>query len=162
MSDKGSKVLLLQVGEICRFQSGLRPGYEKLRSAVALIQVTQMRKFRALSFGERWRVARLVATGEAPRDPRMAAAAIELAESYQRKGRAESTLYRLLAMVLIPTAVVLGVLAATDGDAAVVMAMVLVMLTNIAHLAFNPAARPQDVARSLEASRRIAAEGERS
>ncbi len=46
---------------------------------MALIHVTpsiQMGKFRALSFGERWRVTRLVAKGEAPRDPRMAAAAV--------------------------------------------------------------------------------------
>jgi hypothetical protein len=33
--------------------------------------------------------------------------------------------------------------------------MALVVLTNVAHLAFNPMARPQNVARSLEASRRV-------
>jgi hypothetical protein len=41
--------------------------------------------FKALSYGERWRVTRLVAKGEAPSDPPMAAAAVELAESCQRR-----------------------------------------------------------------------------
>jgi hypothetical protein len=46
-----------------------------------------MRTYKALPYGAKWRVTRLVAKGEAPHDPRMAAAAVELAESYQRKGR---------------------------------------------------------------------------
>jgi hypothetical protein len=89
----------------------------------------------------------------------MVAAAVELAESYQHKGRIGPRLIRVLAIVLIPGAAILGILAATNGDNAVMVAMVLVVLTNAAHLAFNPAARPQNVARSLEASRRISAEG---
>jgi hypothetical protein len=60
-----------------------------------------MRIYQALSYGEKWRVTRLVATGEAPHDPRMAAAAVELAEHYQHKGRGEPTLYRFLAIALV-------------------------------------------------------------
>lgn len=120
----------------------------------------QIRTFRALSYGDRWRVTRLVAKGEAPRDPGLAAAAVELAENYQRKGAATPTLFRGLAIVLILAAAALGILAATDGDIAVMSAMALIMLTNLGHLAFNPAARPQSVGRSLEASRRISAQGE--
>jgi hypothetical protein len=41
-----------------------------------------MRAFKALSFRDRWRVRRFVFRGEAPDDPRMATAAIELAERY--------------------------------------------------------------------------------
>ena len=57
--------------------------------------------FQELSFGEKWRVARLLAKGEAPPDPRMAATAIELAESYQRQGRGRATLARWLPAVVI-------------------------------------------------------------
>lgn len=118
-----------------------------------------MRTFQALSYGEKWRVTRLVAKGEAPNDPRMAAAAVELAKRYQRKGRNEATLHRFLAIALIVVGVTLAILAATDGDALVMSAMALIALTNVGQLAFNPMLRPKNVARSLEASRRISAAG---
>lgn len=113
---------------------------------------------RALSLGEGWRVARLVAKGEAPHEPEMAATAVELAERLQRKGRAESMLFRWLAFALIAIAVVLGIFAGIRGDVAVMISMGLVALTNVGHLAFNPATRPDNVARSLEASGRIVGE----
>jgi hypothetical protein len=115
--------------------------------------------FRALSYGDRWRVTRLVAKGEAPQDPRMAAAAVELAESYQGRGRGEASLHRGLAIVLILVGLALAVLAAADGDALVMSAMALVVLSNVAQFAFNPMTRPRNVARSLEASRRVSAAG---
>ncbi len=118
-----------------------------------------MRTFQALSYGEKWRVTRLVAKGEAPHDPRMAAAAVELAERYQRRGRGDATLYRWLAIALILVGVALAILAAADGDALVTSAMALIALTNVAHLAFNPVLRPKNVARSLEASRRVSVAG---
>jgi hypothetical protein len=68
----------------------------------------------------------------------MAVAAVELAESYQRQGR---------------------VVTALNGDVLVVIVMALVMLINIAHLTLNPITRPQNVAHSLEASRRVSAAG---
>jgi ABC-type multidrug transport system fused ATPase/permease subunit len=114
-----------------------------------------MRTFQALSYGEKWRVTRLMAKGEAPHDPRMAAAVVELAARYQRRGRGEPMLYRFLAIVLILVAVALAILAAADGDALVMSAMALIALTNVAQLAFNPLLRPKNVARSLEASRRV-------
>jgi hypothetical protein len=85
----------------------------------------------------------------------MAAAAVELAERYQRRGRSEPTLYRFLAIALILVGVALAILAATHGDALVMSAMALIALTNVAQLAFNPLLRPKNVARSLEASRRV-------
>jgi hypothetical protein len=89
----------------------------------------------------------------------MAAAAVELAERYQRKGLSESTLYRFLVIALILIGVAFAILAAADGDALLMIATALVALTNAAHLAFNPMLRPKDVARSLEASRRVSAIG---
>jgi hypothetical protein len=118
-----------------------------------------MRTYQALSYGERWRVTRLVAKGEAPQDPRMAAAAVELAERYQRGGRGEPTLHRFLAIALILVGVALAILAAADGDALLMSAMALIALTNVGQLAFNPLLRPKNVARSLEASRRASVSG---
>lgn len=114
--------------------------------------------FRALSYGDKWRVTRLVAKGEAPQDLRMAAAAVELAESYQSRGR-EVPLHRGVAIVLILVGLALAVLAAADGDALVMSAMGLLVLSNVAQFAFNPMTRPNNVARSLEASRRVSAAG---
>jgi hypothetical protein len=51
--------------------------------------------------------------------------------------------------------VALAILAAADGDALLMSAMALIALTNFAQLAFNPVLRPKNVARSLEASRRV-------
>jgi hypothetical protein len=118
-----------------------------------------MRTYQALSYGEKWRVTRLVAKGEAPHDPRMAAAAVELAERYQRKGRNEAALYRFLAIALILVGVTLAVLAAADGNALTMSAMALIALTNVGQLVFNPMLRPRNVARSLEASRRVSVAG---
>jgi hypothetical protein len=114
-----------------------------------------LRTYQALSYGEKWRVTRLVAKGEAPQNPRMAAAAVELAERYQRRGRGEPTLYRFLAIALIFVGVALAVLAAAEGHALVMSSMALIALSNIGQLVFNPMLRPRNVARSLEASRRV-------
>jgi hypothetical protein len=113
-----------------------------------------MRTYQALSYGEKWRVTRLVARGEAPHDARMATAAVELAESYRRKGR-NPALHRFLAITLVLVGVGLAALAATDGKLLVMSSMALVALTNVGQLALNPMLRPKNVARSLEASRRV-------
>jgi hypothetical protein len=118
-----------------------------------------MPTFRALSYGEKWRVTRLVTKGEAPHDRRLAAAAVELAERYQGRRRGEASLHRGLAIMLVVVGTVLAILAATDGDALLMSAMALIALTNVAQLALNPMTRPKNVARSLEASRRVSAAG---
>lgn len=112
-----------------------------------------MEAFKALSFGDKWRVSRFVYHGEAPKDPRLAAAAIELAESYQRQRFAGWL--RWLAVVVAVGATFAAILTAVDGEPLQAGVLGLVALTNIGHLAFNPATRPQSVARSLEASRQL-------
>jgi uncharacterized membrane protein YfcA len=89
----------------------------------------------------------------------MAAAAVELAESCQRRGRLPSMLLRLLAIAVILGATATAILSAADGDTLLTISMMIVVLANVAHLVFNPRIRPQNVARSLEASRRISAPG---
>jgi hypothetical protein len=69
--------------------------------------------------------------------------------------RGEPTLYRFLAIALILVGVALAILAAADGDALLMSAMALIALTNAGQLVFNPILRPKNVARSLEASRRV-------
>jgi hypothetical protein len=62
----------------------------------------EMQVFKALSYWDKVRIGRCLARGEAPDDPRKAAAAVELAESYQRKSR--SVLYVLFALTGIARA----------------------------------------------------------
>lgn len=115
-----------------------------------------MRMFRALSYGEKWRVNRLVTKGESPQDPRMAAAAVELAERCQRRKR-EVPLHRGLAILLTLVGLGLGTVAAAQGDALLAGAMALLVLSNAGQFAVNPMIRPKNVARSLEAARRVSA-----
>jgi len=119
----------------------------------------KMQTFRALSYGDKWRVRGFLVGGEAPRDQQMAAAAVELAESYQRHGRSYKTLMRWLPAALVVVFSCVALLRAVEGDTLMAIIYASVVLTNIGHLAFNPATRPNNVARSLEASRRVVASG---
>ncbi len=115
-----------------------------------------MQAFQALSFCDKWRVRRFLAKGEAPINPRMVSAAVELAESYQRQGR------NFTLMHWGPTILVVGfgtatIFAAVKGDALMAIFDALIVLGWVGHLMFNPMFRPRSVARSLEASRRVIA-----
>jgi hypothetical protein len=83
-------------------------------------------------------------------------AALEWAESYQRRGQSRTALPRWLPLVVV---VVCGAGAifffAVDGDALVAILNALIALVNLAHLALNPVVRPQSVARSLKASKEV-------
>ncbi len=85
----------------------------------------------------------------------MAIAAVELAEGYQRRG--EMKLLRWGTPVLVIGALLAAILGAVEGDLLGAVLFGLMAAVNIAHLALNPATRPKSVARSLEASRRVAA-----
>lgn len=116
---------------------------------------TQM--FNALSYGDKVRVTRCLAQGKAPDDPRLAAAAVELAESYRHQGRAQAALMRWGPVL---TAVILSALtipAAIGGDLPMAIVFFLVALCGVAYIVLDPAAKPKNVARSLEASRQVTA-----
>jgi hypothetical protein len=115
--------------------------------------------FQALPYGDRWRITRFLAKGEAPRDPRMAPVAVELAESIQSRGRAYASLIRWLPIVVVVVCGAAAIFFAVDGDTWSAILNALIVLVNIAQLALNPMARPKSVARSLEASRRVIASG---
>jgi hypothetical protein len=123
------------------------------------LTLDDMHTFQALSYGEKWRVRGFLVRGEAPRDPQMATAAVELAEMYQGRGRTYAALMRWLPAVM---AVVFGaatIFVATDGDTLQAILYALIALTNIAHLMLNPATRPKNLVRSLEASKRVVTSG---
>jgi hypothetical protein len=115
-----------------------------------------MEAFKALSFSDRWRVRRFVFRGEAPGDPRLAAAAVELAERYRRRDKAGLSGWAML--ILLVSASGLLVRAAIDGDTLGIVISGVLMLGAAAHFALNPATRPKRVARSLEASRQLTAQ----
>lgn len=113
--------------------------------------------FNALSYRDKVRVTRCLARGKAPDDPRLATAAVELAESYRHQGRAQAAFMRWGPVL---TAVILSALtipAAIGGDLPMAIAFFLVALCSVAYIVLDPAAKPKNVAQSLEASRQVSA-----
>jgi hypothetical protein len=119
-----------------------------------------MSTFGALSLSDKWHVVRSLRRGEAPQDSETATAAIEWAESYQRQGPGYSALIRWFPFVVVVACGAASIFFAIDGDAPVAILNALIVLINLAHLMLNPMVRPQKVAQSLEASRRIVASSE--
>lgn len=115
-----------------------------------------LEKFQALPFRDKWRVNRSLARGEAPRDPRMAAAAVELAEWHQRKSRHHRAWMRWAPFVLLILAAYPMISDAVGGDMVAAAVAAAAVLGIAFDQAFNPATRPKNMARSLEASRRVA------
>ena len=119
----------------------------------------QMPTFKALSYRDKLRVGRTVTRGEAPEDPRMAAAAVELAESYRRQSWGYTGLMRWGPALMLVIAGCGAVFNATDGDALGLIFNALLALLGVSGLVVSPATRPKNMARALEASRRAAASG---
>lgn len=122
----------------------------------------EMKTFRNLSYGEKWRVARFLTRGKAPSDPRMALAAVELAESYQRQGRAYTALIRWLPAAMVVVFGFIAIPAAADGEAVMAVLYTMIILLGIGDVIFNPVVRPRNAARSLCASKQIVASEKRS
>lgn len=117
----------------------------------------EMQTFQALSYGDMWRVRGFLARGEAPSDPRLATAAVELAESYQRQSKVSAALIRWAPAAAIVAFGSGTVFAATGGNALQAILFAVIAVANGAHVIFNPATRPKNVVRSLEASKRVVA-----
>lgn len=81
----------------------------------------------------------------------MAAAAVDLAEGYRRRGRLASS-YALI-LVVIPGC--LSIVAAINGDWWMLALFALPALFGLATLLLDPGRRPKNLARSLQASRRM-------
>jgi hypothetical protein len=119
-------------------------------------QDDEMKAFRALPYGQKLRVGRCLARGEAPTDPQLAAAAVELAESYERQDQLSAVAYRWAPLIILVLAAPLAISAIDRGDELGLIINALVVLTSAMHFALSPATRPKNMARGLEASRRIA------
>lgn len=117
----------------------------------------KMPTFKALSYGDKWRVSRSLARGEAPGEPRMAAAAVELAESYQRQNGAITVLMRWLPVLMIVGVGYVSISTAVEGDGLMLIYFALIVLLGIVYLTFSPTTRPKKMAQGLEASRRVVA-----
>lgn len=112
-------------------------------------------KFRELSSFDQFRVCRFLTRGEAPDDPELAAITLDVAERYQTESRALAALFRWCPMVLALFLVVFVLPGALDGQVEMVIFFLLVALGVVGNLLLNPWPRPKNVARSMEASRRI-------
>lgn len=119
-----------------------------------------MQTFQALSSLDKFRVSRFLTRGEAPDDPRMAVAAVELAESFQRQSWIYAALMRWSPVLSFVVLTYLTTPAAVGGDGGMAILYALLVLVGIGNLMFNPAIRPKNVGRSLEASRRVVASSE--
>jgi hypothetical protein len=112
-----------------------------------------METFRSLSYGDKWRLRGCVFRGEAPDDPRLAPAAVELAEGYQRQDRRFRGVGRWFPAVMGVAFVLLALVGAIKGEMVSTVLYALIALGHLAQYAFNPATRPKHVARALSASR---------
>lgn len=79
--------------------------------------------------------------------------------AFSAGGRFAQMMSRGVAVAAVLVGAAAGVLAAINGDLVFIAAMALTALSNALHLVVNSAARPGNVTRSLEASRRILVEG---
>ncbi|HYH53602.1 MAG TPA: hypothetical protein VD761_05680 [Solirubrobacterales bacterium] len=116
----------------------------------------EMQTFKALSYRDKVRVSSRLARGRAPADPLLATAAVELAESYQRQERLLVVAMRWLPVLVFPVFALAAVFTAIDGEWRAIL-YGLVAVGNLAQLAINPVTRPKNMARALEASRRVTA-----
>jgi hypothetical protein len=115
----------------------------------------KMPTYQALSFGEKLRAARFLTRGVAPSEPRMAVAVVALGESYRARGRAYATLTRWLPFFSVIVFGAIAIPEAVEGSTLMTVMAVLLVLGSIGHLMLNPAVRPKNLARSLEASREV-------
>jgi hypothetical protein len=113
--------------------------------------------FQALPYGTKLRVSWCLARGKSPGDPVLAAAAIEMAESYERQKRSNLRLERWSALFLIFWVGCAAIFHLIDGDTLSLIFYVSIFLLSTASLSINPAAWPRNRRKSLEQSRKMVA-----
>lgn len=112
-------------------------------------------KFRELSTVDQFRVCRFLTRGEAPDDPKLAAITLDAAGRYQTKSRALAALLGWWPMVLALFIFTFALPGALNGEVEMVILCLLVVLGGVGNIMANPWTRPKNVAKSMEASRRI-------
>src|SRR3954453_17556870 len=116
-----------------------------------------MQVFRALPYRKKLRVSRCLIRGEAPTDPGLAVAAVELAGKYERQSASTTAFMRWAPAFIVLSTAILMISAIDSGDNMLLNGSSLVVLALIAQYAFKPETRPKTPARALEASKRVAA-----
>lgn len=111
--------------------------------------------FQALSYGDKLRVGRCLTRGRAPSDPRLATAAVELGESYQRQSRAYTAVMRWSPVFATLSLGWISASHAAEGDRAMLILCVVVVLSSLWIFSFDPATRPKNIVRALDASKRM-------
>ena len=112
-------------------------------------------RYRALSVSDQFRVFRFLTRGEAPSDRELAAVTLDAAERYQTRSRVLAALFRWLPIALALSLIVPSLPGALDGRVEMVIVLLFGALGLVGNLMLNPWTRPTNVARSLEASRRV-------
>jgi hypothetical protein len=115
-------------------------------------------KFRELSVVDQFRVCRFLTRGEPPDDPKLAAIMLDAAGRYQTESRALAALLGWWPMVLALFIIGFALPGALDGEVEMVILFLFVVLGVVGNILANPWTRPKNVARSMEASRRIVAQ----
>jgi hypothetical protein len=110
-------------------------------------------EFQALSYADKFRLSRCLARGEAPRDPRMAAAAIEIGEIYKSKSQSHIAGIRWSPVLIVVLNALLLTFALIDGDEVRLILAALIALASTADLVLSPLTRPKNMARAIEGSR---------
>lgn len=116
-------------------------------------------KFRELSSFDQFRVFRFLTRGDAPDDPVLAAITLDAAGRYQTQSRVLAALFRWWPMVLALLLIALTLPRALDGQVEMVIFFLFIVLGVVGNIMLNPWTRPKNVARSLEASRRVVGPG---
>lgn len=115
-------------------------------------------KFREISSLDQFRVCRFLTRGEAPDDPELAAITLDTAGRYQTKSRVLAALLGWWPMVLGLSLIVSTLPGALNGQVEMVILVLLIVLGGVGNIMLNPWTRPKNVAKSIEASRRIVAQ----
>ena len=111
--------------------------------------------FQALSYGNKLRVGRCLTRGQAPSDPRLATAAFELGESYQRQSRAYTAVIRWSRVLGTLSLGWISASHAAEGNRAMLILCVVIVLSSVWVFSFDPATRPKNIVRAMEASKRM-------
>jgi hypothetical protein len=114
-------------------------------------------QFQQLSSHEQFRVYRLLTKGETASDPELAAITLETAGHFRSQNRVKARVFRWAPMVLALCLAIGALPDAVDGQVGVVFFLLFILLGVVANLMLNPWTRPKNVAKSMEASRRVVA-----
>lgn len=106
---------------------------------------------------DEFRVCWYLTRGEAPDDPALAAIMLHAGRRYQIKSRALTALLGWSPVIAGLSLTASALPGAFNGEIEMVALLLLIILGNVANGMLNPWTRPKNVARSIEASRRVLA-----